>query len=329
MADVGALFNQGFANGLRAKQQKRDREIQNQRLEIEKRQQTEAELDGAIRRKRMQQVVEEQDFAAAARKDDAARFIEADKALEMFNAGYGLIDWGSPDSPKQYQALTQQYLPTILKHDSAAKRWEAQDKATQQGQQFTLKKALDAERLATVRRAVEMGIVSIPTTQSGEVDYETLQQKMDERKEASFQDALQLRKAAIEARGEATGVGGKMLPGAKAEIETVKTELNGINRELMNPKLTPEQKLPLVNRKSSLQKRLRRFDNDPDSWEQPPPVMIPQRQGPQAPSAPGPQGNPTKPESPSEGSKSFHVGPFKVRFIDEVEPDQQEDDEIE
>lgn len=278
-------FQAGVANARADRQEARQRRLD-----------AEAEIDREIERDRQNRIGESLQLEIAAKKDEAKRLVEATSAFEEFSAATSLIDDGDPEAPTKYSAITQQYLPKILKHDAVARKWEALDRVKKQGAAFTTKKVTESVALQAMQDAARIApeiLLDPPKKPDGGIDYAAVAERLRERQAELADQAINLRRAAVDARAEAersgayggtTRRGEELPPGTKAELEGVADELKMVNKAMSEPNLRPDRKLELVNRKSALQRRLRSFDSRvaPVQNETPgkPPVGVPAPAGP-------------------------------------------------
>ena len=200
--DAGALFGQGFANGVNAVRVRDARKEAEKRQALEERQQTERELDGEVDRKRRNELSQQWEFEMAAKKADAARLLESETAFNKFGEVIQSIDWSSPDSLKQYGQAVNLHIPTIAKHESTLKKWEAVHRATMDNASFTqakmadiqlvdLQKQLAQRDLGPTGMAIAADVKAGKLTQSEAIA--RAQELIDQRDEKEFKQAKQLR----------------------------------------------------------------------------------------------------------------------------------------
>lgn len=260
------------------------------------------EADSAIDSKRKGMLAAQMELEQREKLDDFKRFGEADSAFNKYNAAVGLIDWGSPDSGKQYESVLQQYAPEIQKHDKVAKKFDAIDRVTKANQYFTTKRVLEQAEVTSMREAAELMpelLLDPPRKPDGTPDKVAIADKLRQYKQDQMENALELRRASIDARGEWGGYDQKpkLSEAARAELQATKQELVEIDKTLANPRMAenPDAKLKLLNRKSSVLKRIRAFDD-----------------GQQAPAAQ--PGRMQKPPDAAAQSAVMKIGKWNVSF---------------
>lgn len=320
-AASGALFNQGVANGLQARRQREARK------EFERtRPQRDAEMEIELRRRKA--VAENLEADIQIRKAEAANYVEAEKAFELYTGALDQIDWGSPDAAKSYATVTRQYLPTVLKHEATARKWNALDQVTKRGQAFTLQKVDEANIIAAVQEAASEGIIDIPRdAATGEPDRGALQELIDARRREKYDQAIRLR-ATPYGRPSAAAASGKsapMSPGMKAKLDAEADSLRKVNEALMAPRLTPEAKQSLLAEKGRILKNIDRLDRmaavetapAADAGTDSPPMTAEAapRGGPSAPAAPAAPGSENA--GPIEGYGVFEMDGYQIRFKNE------------
>lgn len=312
-AASGALFNQGVANGLQARRQR------DARKEFERTQpQRDAETEIELRRRRA--VAENLEADIQIRKAEAANYVEAEKAFELYTGALEQIDWGNPEAAKSYATVTRQYLPTILKHEGTARKWNALDGVTKRGQAFTLQKVDEANVIAAIQEAASEGIIDIPRdAATGEPDRAALQEMIDRRRQERYDQAVRLRSTPY--GRSATGRAAPMTPGVKAKLDAEADSLRKVNEALMAPRLTPEAKQGLLAEKSRILKNIDRLDRmvateapsaEPAGEASPITAEAGPRGGPAAPTAPGGQ----EPGS-LDGYGVFEMDGYQIRFKNE------------
>lgn len=330
-----ATFQNAMQAGMQAVQFGVNRADRQAQLDIDNRRQderdTQERLDREIDRKRRDKMAETLDFELQTKRDEAKRFVEASDAFEKFSAAAGILDSGDPASIDQYATVTRQYLPSILKHEGIARKWEAADRVFKQGKMFTVRKMADAAAIRAMEEAAQIApevMLNPPKLPDGTPDYAAIRSTIEERRQAMEDHAVKLRRASVDARvdAEAAGAyGGRtatkptMGPGTKAELDAVADELREVNKrilELSGTKLTrdpstflddgssagADKMRDLVNRKASLQRQLRSFDR----MVAPQPAQAPD---PQGPAGSGPQA-PKAPDAPGKegASRTIKIG---------------------
>lgn len=254
----------------------------------------EDELDAAVRAKKRTAMAAEIDFDMELKKDALKRFSEADEALSRFSAGLDLIDWGSPESGAQYEGITRQYLPKIIKDDRILRKFEALDGATKKGQAFTATRVMEASLVTAMKEAASIApelVAAPPKRPDGSVDFEAFRTSLEERRRQMHTEELELQRE----KSARTSGAPRMRPSDKAELDMISDELKGVTKALTDLEVSgkgvdPDAKLRLVNRKASLLRRLRQFDDmeqaEPTGKsDQPSPQQQPQSQP--APAATG------------------------------------------
>lgn len=293
MSAAASAFSQGWANGARGRSMRREDERADRRLQMdEERHRAEManpDLDAAVQAKRKQILEGELNLELEMKRRGLENFVASDAAFNQFEAGLQQIDWGTPDAGTQYEMLTRQYLPKILRDSRVLQKWEALDRVTKQGRAFANRKSLEAMTLSAMEEAAQLApdlALDPPKNPDGTINLTEFGERLRERRKESYEQDFNLRRASA-ARTAKPSMG----PGAKAELDAVADELRDINRRLLEPKLTPDQKLPLVNRKATLLRQLRAFDH---RFEEP-------SGDPSAPGDDTPAGNaaPTAPTAPA------------------------------
>lgn len=300
-------FNQGMQAGMQSVQfgmdradRNRQRGVDNARLDARDAQDR---LDRELDRKRKDQLGESLNLELQTRRDEAARFVEASAAFDRFNAAASMLDPGNPAALDQYATVTKQYLPTILKHEGIAKKWEAMDRVFKQGQMFTVRKVADAAAIKSMEEAAQIApevMMNPPKLPDGTPDYASIRNIIADRRKEIEDHQVKLRRASTEARAEAEASGAyggrtaakpQMGPGSKAELDAVADELRIVNKALLESNNNPDRKLELVNRKAALQRRLRSFDSSA-------------------------QQAPEQVSQPAASSQPIKVGDFTIRQLD-------------
>lgn len=321
MADAGALFLGGMEVGLRARRQREARQEDERTRGMR-------DMERQVDLRRKQQLANEFELELQARKQDAANYVEAEKAFGLYQEALGSMDQGSPQFPEAYRQATLSYLPTILKNPGVAKKWEAVDGVTKQGQAFTLRKAREASMIGAVREAADLGIVNVPTTQDGQPDITALQELMTTRLQEIDDQRIKERQASHGTTRQTQGIG------LKVKVQAEAQNLEEINKQLLDRNATPEKRQWLLAEKSRTIKNIDRLERmsasqggsvepqsapigAPESGEVVEPSM------PDAPVAPrgGPKA-PTAPRSPGQSQKSpmengygvFEMDGYKVRI---------------
>lgn len=306
-------FAQGMGLGAQAVQFGIERADRRKQANVENARQSERDmvdrLDREVDRKRKDQLFEQFNVELAAKRDEAARYVEASGAFDRFNAAASLLDSGNPAALDQYATVTKQYLPTILKHEGVSRKWEAADRVFKQGQAFTNKKIADTSVLQSMEEAARLApevMINPPKLPDGTPDFASIRETIATRRQEIADQQIELRRAAVDARMEAEASGAyggrsrdQLPPGTKVELDAVGDELRTVNKALAEPKLTPDRKLELINRKSSLQRRIRSFDNKVEP------------RGRMAPGTPAASSSGTE-----NKGKTTRVGDFTVRQLD-------------
>lgn len=317
-AASGALFNQGVANGLQARRQREARK------EFERtRPQRDAEMEIELRRRKA--VAENLEADIQIRKAEAANYVEAEKAFELYTGALEQIDWGSPDAAKSYATVTRQYLPTVLKHEATARKWNALDQVTKRGQAFTLQKVDEANIIAAVQEAASEGIIDIPRdAATGAPDRAALQELIDMRRREKYDQAIRLR--ATPYGRSSTGKPAQLGPGSGAILEALTGQLRDMDKEIATIRarvaargekgLVENQKAlsEMQRRRESLVRAIESYDSkvapQPSAPEsQPITTGDAPRGGPAAPTAPGREG-----QDELEGYGVFDYKNYNVYF---------------
>lgn len=265
-------FSRGWAVGADAKRRRKEDERQDRRVGLEENQDRreqgrydaemrDHDLNAAVRAKKREALASEIDMDLEMKRDAMKRMSEAEAAFGKFTAGADLIDWGSPDAPTQYEALTRQYLPGILRHDQIAKKWEALDGVAKKSQAFTAHKIMEQGLMKALTEAAQVApdvLLAPPTRADGTPDFEAIRNTVRERQKEIDQQAVELRKVG-RAPQRAT-----ISNSQKMEMELIRDELKDVNKSILEMDASgrgnPDARLQLQNRKSSLMKQLRRFD---------------------------------------------------------------------
>lgn len=254
--DYGELFARGLESGIALSRGKK-------RREMEEREMQSRELDRVAERKRMELLARQMEADLAAKKEDAARYVEAEAAMSKFGSSVASIDWSSPNARREYEQAVRLHLPTIQRHENVLKKWETFHNTTRQNQAFTDSKLVEMQMDDLRRAALDAGVgvdgVAVDMeVKAGRITpsegIARLRELVTAKEKEMFERDLTLRKAS---RRSSTP---KLMPGEQAELESVASELEAVNKELASPKLSTDQRSMLVGRKASLQRRLRAFD---------------------------------------------------------------------
>ena len=186
------------SRGMGRKQQRRAEDLERQRVAIEERRQTQAELDGVIERRRQAMAAEDLDFVQQQKKDEMKRYMQAEGAWKKFQAAVQTIEWGQPTAPQQYQEMSQSYLPEILYHEGVHKKYEAFDKVTQQNARFQAAKMAQQSVTAAMHEAGQIApelMLNPPKTPEGEIDYTAVKAGLEEARKKKFEEGMKWRQA--------------------------------------------------------------------------------------------------------------------------------------
>lgn len=271
-AAAGAVA-QGFQMGASMRDRQRENARADRRMAIDDAENTRAQgrydremaeddLDAAVRAKKREKLAADIDLDLEMRRDELKRMSEADDAFSKFTAGADLIDWGTPEAPTQYEALTRQYLPGILKHEKVAKKWEALDGVAKKSQAFTANKLMEAGLMRALTEAAQVApdvLLAPPTRPDGKPDFEAIRNVVRERQKEIDDQALELRRA-----GRAPAKPAGMSQSQRMELDLIRDELKDVNKSILEMDAggrgNPDARLQLQNRKASLMRQLRRFD---------------------------------------------------------------------
>lgn len=256
MGDRGALFLQGFNSGAAIAARKRSDAMARDRDMYEReKDKIEWEAGKKEREARAAQI----EFENEARKRDAADYVEAERAFQLWNDGLRQIDWGSPEASAQVEQLTTQYLPTITKSGPVLKKWQTVDTAIQDTRAFVNKKRLEQQLAGLQQHALDQNLgpeaIGLQTkVASGEMTMDEaigkLRSMIDENSKLTHQRKLELVTAGRSRSQQAP----KMGNAAKAELDLVKREIESVDEEIT--KLTASGRP--VNDPKLLQLRARR-----------------------------------------------------------------------
>src|SRR5262245_22575331 len=100
-------FGEGYQQGISAVETGRRQAL----LEKEER---ERELDRVIERRRQTLITEDLELDKKIKQDEAARYVEAEKAWRNFEEAEKSINWDDPQAPRQYEMISGSYLHSIL-----------------------------------------------------------------------------------------------------------------------------------------------------------------------------------------------------------------------
>lgn len=263
MNAAASAFSQGWANGARRREAKADNERQDRRLQMDEESHDAAmqdrELDAAVNQKRRENTESELNLQAEILRGSMERFSKADTAFSNFDVGVKQIDWGAPDAATKYEMLTRQYLPDIVQDQNILKKWETLNRVNSQSRAFVTQKTLEQMTQAAMEEAANIApelALDPPKKEDGSLDLEAFSEALKAARKQRFEDSVTLR----EVSGRRAPAKPTLGPGAKAELGAVEDELRDVNKRLNEPKIDPDSKLRLVNRKSSLLKQLRAFD---------------------------------------------------------------------
>lgn len=114
-------------------------------------------MEAEANKKRMGMIEEEFKANMALKKEEAARFVEAEAAFERWGKTTAAIDWSSPTARVEYEKATDLHLPTILKHDGARRKWEAMHGVTMKNAAYTDATTAEIQLSDLARKALLAG----------------------------------------------------------------------------------------------------------------------------------------------------------------------------
>ena len=243
------------------------------------------ELEHRASQKRREQMQSEMDMQLRQKRDEAARLMEAEKAFDQWDTGMNQIDWGSADADTSREMLTKQYLPTILKHPSITRKYEAMSDAISRTKAVTnreLQKIWQEKALGEVTQFAPEVLIDPPLKADGTPDIQAIKTLVETARKARADHEKSLRE--ISARGAARSSLPRTLgPGSKAELDSKAAELKTLNEMLLKWDLSgmkqrkPDQYRNLIDRRIKLRNEIRKFDemseNEPGGLA--PPSSIP------------------------------------------------------
>lgn len=215
------------------------------------------DLDAAVQAKRKQILEGELNLELEMKRRGLENFKAADEAFYQFETGLKQIDWGNPDSLKQYGKLTEQYIHGITKDTRVFDKWAALDKVVKQGQAFAAKKMEEVSVLEAMNVAARIAPdlrLDPPKHPDGTLNMTEFAAQLREREAEKFERDFNLRQAA------AARAGGKMTldPVEQVKLDAMAEELKGVSQALT--KESDANKVQsLLGRKSTIQRNLDNF----------------------------------------------------------------------